>query len=147
MRESFETDFSQSKFDLLLLLLRIVIASFMLTHGLPKFYELMAGNLDFTDPLGIGEPTTLVVAVLAEVVCSTFILIGLGTRIATIPLIATMLVAAFVSNWNNPFEKKELSLLYLFIYVTLLVVGSGRYSLDAVLSTRIAKKKSTNGGS
>lgn len=145
MKRSFETTFDHNRLDLWLLFLRILVAAFMLTHGLPKFYRLMAGNLEFADPIGLGEPATLVLAVFAEVVCSTFIFIGLGTRIATVPLIATMLVAAFVSNWNDPFGKKELPLLYLFIYVTLLILGSGKYSIDFVLSRRQAQTTGRNG--
>jgi putative oxidoreductase len=147
MRKSFHTNFDQGRLDLWLLFLRMLVAAFMLTHGLPKFYKLMTGNLEFSDPIGIGEPATLFLAVFAEVICSTFILVGLGTRIATVPLIATMLVAAFISNWNDPFGKKELPLLYLFIYVTLLVLGSGRYSIDSLLSTRLVQTKMRNGGS
>jgi putative oxidoreductase len=141
MRQSFHTNFNQNRLDLWLLLLRVLVTAFMLTHGLPKFYKLMAGDLQFSDPIGIGEPSTLFLAVFAEVICSTFILIGLGTRLATVPLIATMLVAAFVSNWNDPFGKKELPLLYLFIYTTLFVLGSGKYSVDSLLSKRLVQTK------
>lgn len=141
MRRSIHTSFNQDRLDLWLLLLRVLVAAFMLTHGLPKFYKLMAGDFDFADPIGIGEKATLVLAVFAEVICSTFIFIGLGTRLAAVPLIATMLVAAFVSNWNDPFGKKELPLLYLFIYATLLIVGSGKYSVDHLISRRSAQKK------
>ncbi|HEY0744521.1 MAG TPA: DoxX family protein [Chryseosolibacter sp.] len=145
MKRSFETTFSQNKLDLWLLSLRVLVTAFMLTHGLPKFYRLMTGDLEFSDPIGIGEPATLILAVFAEVVCSTFIFIGLGTRIAAVPLITTMLVAAFISNWNDPFGKKELPLLYLFIYVTLMILGSGRYSLDFVLSKRLTQLKTRDG--
>ena len=145
MKRSFDTTFSQNKLDLWLLLLRALVTAFMLTHGLPKFYRLMTGNFEFSDPLGIGEPATLILAVFAEVVCSTLIFIGLGTRIAAVPLIATMLVAAFISNWNDPFGKKELPLLYLFIYVTLLILGSGRYSLDFVLTKGLTQIKTRDG--
>lgn len=145
MRRSFHTSFDQNRLDVWLLVLRVLVAAFMMTHGLPKFFRLMEGSLEFSDPIGIGEPATLVLAVFTEVVCSTFILIGLGTRIAAVPLIATMLVAAFISNWNDPFGKKELPLLYLFIYTTLLIVGSGKYSIDYLLSKRIVQTKSRDG--
>lgn len=145
MKRTFQTEFNSGKLDTWLLLLRILVAAFMLTHGLPKFYKLMSGDFAFADPIGLGESTTLFLAVFAEVICSTFILVGLGTRIATLPLIATMLVAAFISNWNDPFGKKELPLLYLFIYVTLLILGSGKYSLDYLLSRRLMQGKTGDG--
>ena len=142
MRNLFRTDFSQVNLDLWLLLLRILVAAFMLTHGLPKFYKLIADEeVKFGDPIGFGPTASLVLAAFAEIVCSTFILIGLGTRIATVPLIITMTVAAFISHADDPFNKKELSLLYLFTYITLLILGSGKYSLDLLLSKRITFKK------
>lgn len=145
MKRTLQTEFNHNRLDVWLLLLRMLVAAFMLTHGLPKFYRLMTGDFSFADPIGIGEPATLFLAVFAEVICSTFIFIGLGTRLATVPLIATMLVAALISNWNDPFGKKELPLLYLFIYVTLLVLGSGKYSVDFLLSRRFMQAKTGNG--
>jgi putative oxidoreductase len=145
MKRTFQTEFNQNRLDVWLLLLRILVAGFMLTHGLPKFYMLMSGDFEFADPIGIGEAATLFLAVLAEVICSTFIFIGLGTRLATVPLLATMLVAAFISNWNDPFGKKELPLLYLFIYMTLLILGSGKYSIDFLLTKRFLQTKTENG--
>jgi hypothetical protein len=51
---------------------------------------LTADEIDFADPIGIGEPATLVLAVLAEVVAPIFIAAGLWTRWAAIPVAATM---------------------------------------------------------
>ena len=147
MKNIFQTDFDRYKLDVWLLIFRILIAGFMLTHGLPKFVRLMSGDFQFADPIGIGEMSTLLLAVFAEVVCSTFILIGLGTRLATVPLIATMLVAAFIAHWNEPFGKKELPLVYLFVYITLLVLGSGKYSLDFFISRRLTQLMKENGRS
>jgi putative oxidoreductase len=135
MKNIFSIGFKQQYFDLWLLALRVLVGLFMLTHGLPKFYKLMeGGEVKFGDPIGLGPTVSLVLTVFAEMVCSTFILIGLGTRIAVIPLIITMLVITFVVHANDPFGDKEPAFLYLFTYVTLLVAGSGRYSIDYVLS-------------
>lgn len=113
-----------------LLVLRIAIAGFMLSHGLPKLSTLLAGDWSFGDPLGIGSSPSLVLTVFAEVVCSLLILIGLLTRLATLPLLFTMLVAAFVVHAPDPFGKKELALLYALVYATLFFAGPGRYSID-----------------
>lgn len=114
----------------------------MFTHGFPKFYKLMAGGeVQFRDVLGMGPAVSLSLAVFAEVICSTFVLVGLGTRLATIPLIITMLTAAFVAHADDPFGKKELPLLYLFIYITVLILGSGKYSIDFLLSVKPNSKK------
>jgi putative oxidoreductase len=56
--------------------------------------------------------------------------------LATIPLIITMSVAAFVAHGADPFGKKELALLYLVIYLFLLFAGSGKFSIDYLISRK-----------
>lgn len=118
------------------LLLRVTIAGLMLTHGVPKLVSLLSGNVQFPPILGLGSELSLGLAVFAEVICSLCILFGIGTRLATIPLIITMLVAAFVFHSADPFAKKELAILYLLSYVILFIKGSGKYSVDYILQKK-----------
>jgi len=118
-----------------LLILRLGIGALMLTHGLPKLQRLLGGGeITFADPLGIGAVPSLVAAILAEVVGSILIILGLGTRLASISLIFTMVVAVFMVHANDPFARKELGLIYLLVYVVLLIMGSGKFSLDRFIS-------------
>jgi putative oxidoreductase len=77
--------------------------------------------------------------VFAEFFCSILLILGLFTRLAAIPLVIGMAVAAFVVHGADPFAAKELSLLYLFIYVALIFTGPGRHSVDYVLRIVYAK--------
>ena len=129
-RMLFQTTFHERSLDLALLVTRISIAGFMLEHGIPKLRKLLDGNFDFADPLGFGPGLSLVFTVFAEVICSLFIFIGLGTRLAVVPLIITMLVAIFVIHSADGFEKQELALHYLLVYSLLFVTGSGKCSID-----------------
>ncbi len=112
------------------LVLRISISAMMLTHGYGKFMRLISGNTKFPDPLGIGELPTLLLAVLAEFVCSILLIVGFKTRLAAIPPAIVMLVAIFIVHWEDPWNKKEFALLYLVGYVAIFLIGSGKYSLD-----------------
>lgn len=38
-------------------------------HGLPKMQKLLAGNLEFADPIGLGPGLSLGLAVFGELVC------------------------------------------------------------------------------
>lgn len=116
-----------------LLILRLAAGGLMLVHGIPKLQQLLSGNFSFVDPLGVGEATTLILAVFAEVICSVLIILGAATRLATIPLIATMAVAAFIVHSADPFQQKEMALLYLVLYITILVFGGGKFSLGKYL--------------
>ena len=123
--------------NLSLLIARIGIASLMLVHGFPKMIQLLSGDpVAFPAVMGMNAQTSLTLAVLAEVLCSVLILVGLKTRISTIPLIITMLVAVFSIHSDGPFAKQELGLLYLLVYLALLLAGGGKYSTDYFLHKR-----------
>lgn len=122
-----------AKVDFLLLLIRIIAGGFMLTHGYPKMIKLLDGNFQFADPLGLGVELSLILAVFAEIVCAFFILLGILPRLSAIPLIVTMLVAAFIAHAGDPFKSKEASLMYLLLYVIVLILGAGKYSIQGLL--------------
>lgn len=134
MRRIFQTQVNPLSLNIWLLLLRIGVGVFMLTHGWGKLENLIDGQTEFADPVGLGSKLSLFLTVFAEVVCSFMIILGIGTRIAVLPLMVTMLVAAFVVHADDPFGKKELPLLYFFTYVNLLVCGSGIFSIDHLIS-------------
>lgn len=114
-----------------LLVVRLLAGGMMLTHGIPKIGRLMGeGPVKFADPFGLGPEISLIMAIFSEVACAILIMIGFKTRVATIPLMITMLVAAFYAHWDDPFGKKELPLLYFAVFLLILIVGAGKYSLD-----------------
>lgn len=138
MDKIFRSDFETKQVDVVLLILRVGVAALMLTHGLPKLQMLFGGGeIQFPGVLGMSPALSLALAVFAEVLCSILIFIGLGTRLASIPLIITMLVAVFMIHASDPFASQELGLLYLFLYIPLLILGGGKFSLDRVLSTTL----------
>ena len=137
MKRFFSTSVSEFYANVCLLLVRISVGSFLLTHGLPKLSRLTSGEeIKFADPFGFGPFFSLVLVVFAEVVCSILVILGLATRLASIPPIITMLVAAFHAHINDPFGTKEKPLLFLLIFIVLLVFGSGKYSIDQKLSRK-----------
>ncbi len=113
-----------------LLILRLGVSAMMLTHGWPKLLRILDGDMKFGDPYGLGAELSLILTVFAEVVCAVLVMLGLATRLAVIPLLFTMGTAAFVVHVEDPFGKQELPILYMLVYFTLLVTGSGKYSLD-----------------
>lgn len=113
------------------------IAALMLTHGLPKLLKLFGeGPISFSDPLGVGVVTSMSMAVFAECFCSMLLILGLATRLATIPLLITMSVAILMIHAQDPFGKKELPLLYMLIYITIGILGAGKYSVDHWLTRK-----------
>lgn len=120
-----------------LLVLRLGLGLFMAgLHGWGKLTKVANGDMSFGDPIGIGEGPSLVLATFAEFACSILLVLGLFTRLACIPLIVTMAVAAFIVHGGDPWGDKELAFLYLCGYITLLLTGPGRFSVDALILKR-----------
>lgn len=123
-----------------LLLLRVIPASFMLAaHGWGKLMNFGERYMSFPDPIGLGSPVALSLVVFAEVLCSALLILGIGTRLAAIPLLITMLVAAFVAHANDPWNKQELPLLFAVVFASLALLGGGQYSLGNRFKSRLLK--------
>lgn len=90
---------------LALLFIRLLLAPVLLQAGWNKLNHFSDtvnwfGNAEW----GLGLPAPALMAALAvsaEIIGGIFILLGLFTRLAAIPLMMTMLVAAFAVHWPN----------------------------------------------
>ncbi len=75
-------------------------------------------------------------AALAEVIGGLLLAVGFLTRPAALFIGFTMLVAGFVIHAADPFQTKELALIYLAVSLIFAFKGAGRYSVDALISKR-----------
>ncbi len=116
--------------DIGLAILRILPSIMLMTHGIPKLNKLIAGDFAFADPLGIGQAPSLFLTVIGEVLAPALMIIGFKTRIAAIPSLVTMLVAAFVVHAQDPFGTKEKALLYAVVFLVIALLGPGKFSID-----------------
>ena len=128
IKNIFNPGYYPQKINLVLLLLRLSVGVFMLSHGMGKFPKLFGDDpVKFADPIGVGETASLALTVFAEVLCSLFLILGIATRLAAIPLLITMLVAVLFIHAADPIAVKEPALHYLLVYLVLLFAGSGKY--------------------
>lgn len=138
MKEVVKRSLQHGNIDAALLVVRVSVALLMLTHGLPKLAKLFSDEpIVFATILGMSPALSLVLAVFSEVICSLLLLVGLGTRLASVPLIVTMAIAAFYYHAADPFSDKEMAILYLVGYIALFIAGAGKYSVDNVIARRI----------
>ncbi len=123
--------------DLAILLMRMGFGGLMLPHGYGKLMKLFGNweEIQFADPIGLGPVFSLILAVFAEFVCSILIITGFKTRISSIPLIITMFIAVFVVHGGDPLAIKEHALIYLVGFLTIALLGSGKYSVDGYLKS------------
>lgn len=126
--------------DIGLLVLRLGVGLMMaFSHGWGKLDKLMGeGPIKWADPLGLGPGVSLFLAGTTEFFASLLLVVGLLTRLSAVPLAFTMCVAVFIVHADDPFMKQEFGLLYLFAYLTLLLAGPGRFSLDALIRKKLS---------
>lgn len=121
-----------------LLILRLAFGFIMLaSHGLPKVMNFSSMMNHFPDPVGLGNSLSLGLAIFAEVLCAALITVGLFTRLATLPLITTMVVAIVFVHGGDPWQKIELAALYLLGYAAIFCLGPGLWSLDNFLRKKV----------
>lgn len=120
-----------------MLILRLSLGGMMLIgHGWSKIQSFTEKAAGFPDPLGIGSQLSMSLAIFAEASCAALVILGLCTRLATIPLLITMAVAAGIQHAADPWSKKELAIIYGIGFLVIFLRGAGRFSLDYVLGRR-----------
>ena len=65
--------------------------------------------------------------------------LGLATRFGAFLIAFTMCVAGFIAHRHDPYQVKELAFAYLSVAILFLLVGAGRYSVDAMIEPRRAR--------
>jgi putative oxidoreductase len=142
--------------DIALLIVRLSGFGLAFAHGWQKVSMLSTGRggpfVEGVEALGFPMPMVFAwAAALAEFVGGLCIALGVGTRIAASFAAFTMFVAAFfrhrlghhiliwlgaysppqdvVASWGSP----ERAALFLLIFIALILMGGGRYSLDRLV--------------
>lgn len=133
MKKLFSSKYSDNSIAFSLLMLRLAMGGLMIPHGVQKLTRFAAKSSTFSDPIGIGSPTSMALTIFAELFCAVFIVVGLMTRIATIPLIVVMSVAVFYSHHGKIFGDGEHAALYLAGFIAILFAGPGKVSMDRLI--------------
>ena len=134
MKKLFSTRTSDSAFSTATFLLRIGAGALMMVdHGFDKLMHFAQKSGSFPDPFGIGHPTSMAMVIFAEFFCSVFIILGLFTRVAAVPLVIAMSIALFYIHKGQVFGAGENAAIYLTCFLAILLLGPGRASLDNLI--------------
>lgn len=133
MKKILSTKYSATAFNIAMLILRLGVGVLMMKHGYEKLVHFAEYKNKFMNFLGLGQTVSLSMVVFAEFFCALFIIIGLFTRLAVVPLIIAMGVALFKAHNADFMGQGEMAALYLSAYLALLIVGPGRVSVDGMI--------------
>jgi len=126
------------------LISRVTIGVIFIQSGWGKLHHLDKVVQFFTS-LGIPAPQIQAPFVACvEFGCGTLVLLGLFTRVASVPLIGTMVVAILTAKLKDVADLSDFFSLSEYLFIVLLVwlimKGAGALSVDQVLARRCDEK-------
>jgi putative oxidoreductase len=130
MKRLFSIKYSDNAISFTLLILRLALGGLMIPHGYNKLMHFASKSSAFSDPFHIGSTASLSLTIFAEFFCAVFIVLGLFTRLACIPLIINMSIAVFFAHKGDFFDTGEKATLFLAGFIALLFTGPGKVSMD-----------------
>ncbi len=133
MKKFFSINYSDNGISFASLVLRLAMGIMILPYGFSKLMNFAGRSGNFYDPLHIGSMPSLCLVIFAEVFCAVFIIVGLFTRLAAIPLIITMAFALGYANHWQLFGDGQKPALFLAGYIAILFTGAGKVSLDRLV--------------
>lgn len=118
-----------------LVIVRVLAGGIIISFGFEiSSAETMGGYTQWLTDVGVPAPRFMAhVGKVAELGCGALLVLGLFTRLASIPLMITMAVINFVMLDGN---LRESPFFLLLLFATFFFVGGGRYSLDEVMRKR-----------
>ena len=131
---------TENQFHVGLLFLRLGIGAAFIVHGLPKLQAGAEGWAKYGEAVGnfgitFGYQAFGLAAGLAEAGGGLLILLGFFTRLACLPMLATMAVAAAGHlKAGEGFMGASHAMEAGVVFLALLITGAGRFSLDHKLS-------------
>jgi putative oxidoreductase len=134
---------SEIAVDLATLILRLSLGVIMISHGIPKIKKREVLGKKWNDHYGVPKATIWLTGIL-QIVGGLALLVGLFTSLTSLVLTLDMLAALFICVFNShhrePFNSVtpekgwDVNLLLVASLVAVLLLGGGKWSLDALLS-------------
>jgi len=133
MRRILSTAYTETAFNIGIFILRASLGVLMcLDYGVSKLTHFSELQHSFADPLNLGRRWSLILTIVAEVGAAMLIVVGLFTRIAAFILVFEMCIVVFIVQQHQSLSHHESAILYLAGFFMILMVGPGRYSVDAM---------------
>jgi putative oxidoreductase len=134
MKKLLSVSYSNWAFNTAMLLLRIGSGALIIPHGYSKLVHFAEKKDSFMNFMGMGSALSFSLVIFAEFFCGMFIVLGLFTRLAVLPLVISMSVVVFKANHGDIFGKGEEGALFLTCFLAILLCGPGKASADGLIN-------------
>ncbi len=133
MSKFLSTKYSTGAFNFAMFILRVTTGVLVASHGYNKLIHFNSMKNHFMNFIGLGATVSLALVVFAEFFCAIFLILGLFTRFAVIPIIIEMCVIMFITTHGQIFGEGEKGAIYLAATLTILLCGPGKISVDGMI--------------
>lgn len=134
MRSLLSTRPNNGAFNTATFLMRIGFGLLLAHIGFLKLISFEHTRDNMIDFLHMGKTFSTVLVIFAEFFCSILVIIGLFTRFACIPILVVMTVALFMVHNGEVTGQGQTATLFLIGFLTLIITGPGRVSVDSMIS-------------
>ena len=138
MKDSLQRVLRSQGCEMAILFLRVFIGGVMLLHMIGKLQDYDNYVLNFQSIVGLNHATSFALSILFEGLFAVMIIMGVGTRLAAALMAIVMIVSiceALMQGTVTDAESK-LEFIYIGIYITLVLSGSGRYAISTMFLNR-----------
>jgi putative oxidoreductase len=134
MKKLMGIGYTTSAFNIALFILRVGGGILMVHHGYDKLIHFQNYSEHFVQFLGLNSSITLSLVIFAEFFCSIFLIMGLFTRLAAIPLVIDGAMIVAKGHDMDILGKGEHGALFFLIFLTVLILGPGKISIDGMIN-------------
>ncbi|MDB5119404.1 MAG: DoxX family protein [Sphingobacteriales bacterium] len=122
---------SVTTYNTAILFFRVMVSiELILAHGLKKIGVGVPVAEVIPNPFALPESINASLAIASNLVFPLFVIFGVFTRLAVLPILAVTLSGYFVVHFNDSLLEKDMPYMYSISYLLILIVGSGKYSID-----------------
>jgi putative oxidoreductase len=133
MKRLLSTKYSNGAFNFAMLFLRLTFGVLLFAAGYGKLTNYQEFSSNMMNFLGLGQQVSAALLIFAEVFCTALVVLGLFTRLATIPIIIAMSVALFKAHDAQIFGDGRSSGLFLIGFIVIFLLGPGKISVDGAM--------------
>jgi putative oxidoreductase len=133
MKKLLSTNYSSGAFNTAMFLMRLVFGILLMNHGYGKLIHFNETAAHMPILFGMSSTITTALVVFAEFFCALFVILGLFTRLACLPILISFSYALTKAHNWDVFGKGEMATLFLGAFLVILIIGPGKVSVDGMV--------------
>jgi putative oxidoreductase len=94
-------------------------------HGMPKVVHYSSQRAVIEDPFHLGRTVSMLFAIFAEVICPPFMILGIGTRFAALPIILVTIIALVFVHRDWSLAQGQFAWMLLILFGSIAIAGPG----------------------